>query len=1037
MLTPLCVWFYFGCASSRPAVSSEEKEDARRMEEIVERLPVHDTSRPAARDTGAVHPAPIPENREIGQGDGDAAHDTAGDSVAPPAIMREKAKAILDSVSRREQAIIALQDRFAQFAAQMHKEMGDGVSPDSVRAMAIEDILPLVDSLGALGLELPPADESLPGDEDMMRRITEMLSAAHAGIGQARMDVMAADSALVAAMRDTLPKIRPPRKPFLDDPIYSKNKDSMVYDVRNDTIWLYREASVDYQDLNMKADVLSVSTITKMINAHGIETDSGGVTRPVFTQGGQPMDMKIVSYNLDTREGIVRDFAMQEGEGYMHGDLVKIHADKHFDMAEGRYTTCNHVDCPHFYIRMNRGKVIPDNKVIFGMAHFVLEDVPLYFPFVPFGFFPLASGPSSGFIMPTFGEEYVKGFFIRDGGYYFRFNDYIDATVTGSVYTLGSWDAKATSRYLKRYKYSGSFDVKYSKNIVGEKGSSDYVNGNSINVNWNHSQDPKFRPNSNFSASVQFASSGSKKYASTTVEDYIKTQTSSSISYSKTIPASEQFPGANFTVAFRHSQNASDSTISFSFPQASWSVQKFKPFQNKDRRGKEKWYEKITLSYSGGMQGSLDNIKEKDLFTAGTLDKFKSGIEHKIPVSASFSMLNYINFTVSGNYNERWMFKKQNLWWDEVNRTVAGDTTTGFYRTYDYGGSGSLSTKIYGMYQFKNPNGLFKAIRHVITPSVSISVKPDFGKAKYGFYETYQSGEDGRTTIYSPYSALNYYGAPGRGESATMSFSLQQNLEAKVRDQRDTTGYRKIVMIENLSLSGGYNLLADSMNLSTIGFTLTIPVVKQFKLNLTGTLDPYEYDPVGKTRYNRFTFADGKLPRLTRLSTSFNWSWAPTFGSQTTIEQYERSMAMIPHVHDPDSPLDQEQMRALMAAAYYDFSIPFNFGVSYSMTYSNDRQQRQLQHSVNFNGSLTLTPYKANGQARWAISLPTIGYNFTDKKLTPGSVSVIRDLHCFTMSFNWTPIGPRSWSFNIRIKSDVLKDIKYDKNRSYYDTLYE
>ncbi len=1029
MLTPLCVWFYFGCTTLYPVTGNGEGWEAHHAEHI----PARDTAPATVQDTNAVHPAQ--EGGPLTAGRADGPEGTAADSVARPRIPEDRAQEILDSAAIREQAIHAVQNRFAQLIARAHRESGEDVSPDSVRSMALEEILPLIDSLQALGMELPPVDTTLTADEDMMRRVTEMLAAGHTDIAQMRMQASGADTLPTAAVRDSLQRVRPPRKPFLDDPIFATTRDSMVYDVLGDTIWLYSQADVDYQNLNIKSDVLSVSTVTKMINAHGILNDSGIVTRPIFTQGSQPMDMKIVAFNLDSKEGIVRDFAMQDGEGFMKADLVKMHSNKHMDMAWGRYTTCN-LDDPHFSILMYKGIVIPNSKVIFGLAHFELEDVPLYFPFLPFGFFPLATGPSSGFLMPTFGEEYVKGFFIRDGGYYFRFNDYIDATVTGSIYTLGSWDASLRSGYVKRYKYRGSLNATFSKNIIGEKGAHDYINGNTFRINWSHQQDAKARPNSTFSASVDFSTSGTKEYATTNVEDFIKTNTNSAINYSKNFPASGNFPGASISVGFRHSQNNVDSTYSFTFPQASWRVNNFKPFRNKNRRGTEKWYEKITLSYSGGLQGSLDNIKEQDLFKKETLGKFRSGIEHKIPISASFTLLDYINITAGGNYNERWVFRKQNLRWDEASKTVVGDTTSGFYRTYDYGANVSMNTKIYGMFEFKNKQGFFRAIRHTITPSVSLSVKPDFGKSQYGFWKTYQNNENGSTTTYSPYNALNYYGSPGGGESATMSFSLQQNLEAKIRSDRDTTGMRKITIIENLSLSSGFNLLADSMNLSVINFTLAIPIVKQFKLSLSGALDPYQFDPATKRRYNRFTFADGKLPRLTNMSTSFNWSWAPTFGSQASIEQFERAAAEIPHVHDPDSPMDYETQRALLAAAYYDFSLPFNFGFSYSLRYNNHERQRQLTHSVNFNGSLTLTPYKADGQSRWAITLPTIGFDFSNKKLTPGRIAIVRDLHCFTMSLNWTPIGPRSWGFNIRIKSDVLRDIKYDKNRSYYDTLY-
>ncbi len=1031
MLTPLCVWFYFGCAGSRPAIGSEDRDAARRMEEIAGHI--HEHEHETAQDTTSipVRDTVIASAVEI------AVPEPAADSTTLPAITEERAQELLDSAAMKEQALRALQAKYVQLVAGMHKGQGE-VSPDSVRAAALEEILPLVDSLRALGIELPAADTTMTADEDMLRRVMDMVSAGRADIEQARAEAvgqaLGVDS--IPAVPDTLPRVRPARKPFLDAPLFATAKDSMVYDVLNDTVWLYREANIDYQDLNFtKADIFSVNTVTKIIDAHGIPNDSGTISRPVFTQGGQPMDMKIVAFNLDSKVGIVRDFAMQEGEGYMNADLVKIHPDRHFDMAEGRYTTCNHTDHPHFYIRMTKGKVIPNSKVIFGMAHFVLEDVPLYFPFIPFGFFPLATGPSSGFIMPTFGEEYSKGFFIRDGGYYFRFGEYADASVRGSIYTLGSWDASITSSYIKRYKFSGSLNVMFSKDIVGEKGSADYINGNSLSITWNHRQDPKARPNSTFSADVRY-STGNKKYSSKTINDYIASTTESSIAYAKTFPASGSFPGGSINMAMRVSRTAQDSSVTAQFPQASWRINNFKPFKNKNRRGKEKWYEKITLSYSGSMNASMDKVKESEIFKQETLDKIRTGVAHKIPISASFTLGGYINVTLGGNFNSNWLFKKQDLRWDEINKTVVGDTTSGFFATYEYSANMSVNTKIYGMYEFKNKEGLFRAIRHTITPSASISIKPNFGKPQYGFWRTYQTNESGATTTYSPYSAVNLYGSPGRGESATMSFTLQQNLEAKVRSKRDTTGMRKISIIENLSLSSSLNLMADSMQLAPIGFTLSIPIIKQFKLSLNGSLHPYQLDDETKRPYNRFTFADGKLPRLTNLSTGFNWNWAPTFGSQESIEQFERAAADLPHDHEIEGPIDHATRRALLAATYYDFSLPFNFGFSYSMRYANDQRQRQLTHSINFNGSLTLTPYKADGQSRWAVTLPTIGYDFTNKKLTPGAIAIVRDLHCFTMSFNWIPVGPRSWSFNIRVKSSVLQDIKYDKNRSYYDTLY-
>lgn|GEM_PF-15740 len=1051
------VWLYYGCGVQRPVTDIAEREGATLIEQIAERI----------------------ERRE------EVAVDIDREEVIT-VIEEEKTEETVAEIA--EQAKIEEETVEIEQEQEVTRRAGvPAIMPDAMRIL-----LPLLDSLEARGiaparaLELLSAvgeggqltggailtrDEAMllmqgselltgemiemladPEQLQMIMRMLEMRGAFGETGGE---DFSALSDSIYAAMMDSIyaarPIVRPPPRPFLDHPIFATARDSMVFDLGNDMIYLFREATIDFQDMNLRADSISVNTITKRIGGGGLAEDSLR-SRPEFTQGGQTMDMSIVWGSLDSREFIVENFAMQEGEGFMLADRVKIHANQTSDMQGGRYTTCPHTDAPHFYIQMYRGRIIPNEKVIFGLAHFYLEDVPIYFPFVPFGFFPLMTGPQSGFIVPSFGEEYEKGFFIRDGGYYLRLGDYADARLTGSLYSLGSWDANLASSYIKRYKYRGNLNFRYSQNIIGERGSTDYINSSSYAITWSHSQDPKARPNTNFSASVNFSTSGNKRFGSTTVEEFIQTQASSSISYSRTLPAAERFPGGNFTVAFRHSQNMRDSTVSFSFPQSTWSINRFKPLERRNRIGREKWYEKLTMSYSGSMQGSVDNVKEYEIFTQSTLDKMRTGIEHRIPVNLTMSVLNYINLTGSANYSERWLFRRQNLHWDQETKSVVADTTTGFYRVYDYNASASLTTKIFGMYEFRNPNFFIQRMRHVVTPSVSLSIKPDFGNPRFGFWHTYQSREDGTTVTYSPYTGLNSFGPPGRGESATMSLSLQQNLEAKVRTNKDTTGIRKIAIIENLMLSSSINLLRDSMKMDPIRFTLVVPIVKNLKLNLNGTLNQYQLDPETKRPINRLTFADGRLPRLTSANTGFSWNWAPTFGSTSTIEQFEREggggmnfgagagrgrmMPPPPPVqYGMDSEYDAEEMRRLLAAAYYDFSIPFNFGVSYTMSYANDRGQRDLRHSANFNASLTLTPYKAEGQSRWAISVSTFGWNFNERRLTPGNLSVVRDLHCFTMSLNWIPIGPRSWSFNIRIKSDILRDIKYDRNRSYFDSL--
>lgn len=1060
VLTPLCVWFYFGCASSKPAASSGVDGDAvlriqQAAEERVMRRDSTDHVAAIPRDTSRPRLRPLTDSIAADSTLTAELPETLTDSLSLPedisdslyianiGLRKDSVAHVLKGIDAREEALERFTERYAYYHELFHEE---GIPHEEMNAHLLDSLAPMLDTLRTAGVVIPTDEQFRKDISDLAFIFAEMISYANSAIGRDResagialTDIAAADTVRLAE----IPRVRPPRRDFLDAPIKGTNQDSMVYDVSNKMVYIYQQGNIDYQDMNLQGDYIRFNTETRDITAQGVLTDSAR-TRPKFTQKGDEINMDSIVYNMRTRKSLIWGIDRAEGDGFMLGDRVKMHPDNHFDMAGGKYTTCNHTDCPHFYIAMNKGKVIPNKKVIFGMAHFVLEDVPLYFPFVPFGFFPLASGPSSGFIMPSFGEDAVKGFFLRDGGYYFRFNDYMDANITGSIYTLGSWSAGLQTHYMKRYKYQGSLNFRYSQDVLGEKNSKDYVNSGNYSLTWNHTQDAKFRPNSSFSASVNISSSGFNKYSTTSVAENLNTQTSSSISYSKTFPAGQGwFPGGNLTMSFRHSQNSRDSTISFTFPDANWSIQKFKPLQRRNRIGKERWYEKLTIGYSGKMVGSVDT-KEKELFTESTIDKLKMGVQHTIPLSLSLNMLGYINFTPSANYNERWYFKKENREWDPVNKEVISDTTMGFYRVYDYSASASMSTKIYGMYQFKNPTGLVRAIRHVVTPSVSFSIKPDFRDPKFGYYKTYQTNEDGSTQTYSPYH-LGTYGVPSGGESASISFSLQQNLEAKVRSDRDTTGVRKIKIIDNLSLSGSYNLIADSMGLSNISFNFRTPIVDQFTLQFSGSLDPYAYDPVAKKRYNKLVFAQGKLPRVVSFNTSFSYQWQKTLGSQTEIEQYnaarDAAMDMLLRNEDPDNPADPETIRRLMTSAYYDFSIPFNFSFSYTLNYSNNATNnglvKKLDQSFNFDTSITLTPYKASGTNRWALRFGA-GYNVREKKLTPGTVSIVRDLHCFTMSLNWVPIGMlQSWSFNIRIKSDVLKDIKYDKRRSQYESMYD
>ena len=480
--------------------------------------------------------------------------------------------------------------------------------------------------------------------------------------------------------RDTV-KEKKPQKPgaFLDDPITGKNKDSLVYDVRNKMVYIYNEGDITYQNSNLKADYMQINMDNKMVYAYGKPDSLEGkpiVTKPEFSEGDASYTMDTITYNLTSKKAKIKGVATQQGDGWLVGGSVKKMPDNTVNIQHGKYTTCDETDHPHFYLAMTKAKVIPGKKVVTGPAYLVMEDVPIYFLGIPEGFFPINMGPKSGLLMPTYGEEYSKGFFLRDMGYYFTLGDYADLAVRGGIYTLGSWEASAASRYIKRYKYSGSFNMQYSNIKTGEKGEPDYIKQSNFRIQWTHSQDPKANPGSTFSASVNFATSGYSKYSATNLNDILSTQTNSSIAYSKNWAGTPFSLSANMSI----SQNSQNKSLSVTLPTVVFNVSRFYPFKRKERMGKERWYEKISMQYTGKMTNSVTTTEDK-IFSKETLDNMKNGIEHNIPISASFNLFNYINISPSATYNEKWYFKKVEFDWNPVtNKVDTLPTQYGFYR---------------------------------------------------------------------------------------------------------------------------------------------------------------------------------------------------------------------------------------------------------------------------------------------------------------------------------------------------------------------
>ena len=886
----------------------------------------------------------------------------------------------------------------------------------------------------------PDSEEAARPDNPRLRRAQERAArrqarrnAAAADTPAVPRDTLAADTLAADTMqRDTA---RKPRKAtgFLDGAIEGKSTDSLVYDVRNKLVYVYNEGDVTYQNSNLKADFMRIDMTDKTVFAYGKPDSLDGkaiVTKPEFSDGSASYQMDTITYNFATEKAKIKGVATQQGDGWLVGGSVKKMPDNTINIQDGMYTTCDETDHPHFYLAMTKAKVQPGKKVITGPAYLVMEDVPIYFLGIPYGFFPINMGPKSGLLMPSYGEDGTRGFFLRDLGYYITLGDYADLAVRGGFYTLGSWEASAASRYIKRYKYSGSFNIQYSNIKTGEKGEPDYLKQSNFRVQWTHSQDAKANPGSTFSASVNFATSGYNRYSANTLNDILSTQTNSSISYSKSWTGTPFSLSANMAI----SQNSSNQSISLTLPTVVFNVSRIYPFKRKEKTGKDRWYEKISMQYTGKMTNSVTTT-ESEIFTKKTLENMKNGIEHSIPVSASFNVFNYINLSPSFNYNEKWFFKKVEYEWNPMTNKV--DTMAneyGFYRLYNYSMSVSASTTVYGMYDFtkKKRDRKIQAIRHVLTPSIGFSYTPDFGDFKYGYYKSLQRDSLGTTQTYSPY-AVNAYSVPSSGRNMSMNFSLSQNLEMKVLSKRDTSGVKKIKLIDELRISGSYNFLADSMRLSTIPISFRTTLFGNFGINLSATLDPYRLTPDGK-RINKLFFP-GRI-------VSTGWSFGYTFKSRDDRSQTAiNDITSIPPeymnpFYDPYGTMDPVLRRQYMAQTYYDFSLPWNFGFNYTVNYSITTgnyppkgYKKNVTQTVGFNGSLNLTP-------KMGITFQG-GYDIKANRLTTSSVSITRDLHCWQMSFSWIPFGTyRSWSFNIGVKAASLSDLKYDKSQSMYENMY-
>lgn len=862
------------------------------------------------------------------------------------------------------------------------------------------------------------------------------------------------DSSILAT--DTLRK-----KNALDAPVSYEAADSIVMTAGN-WAYLFGEADVKYQNIQLQSEQIEMNMDSSVVYAKfGLDSIGQEFGYPLFKEGEQEYESKTMRYNFGSKKGYITDVITQQGEGYVTAGRTKKMEGDILNMVGGRYTTCDEHEHPHFYIKMTRAKVRPNKNIVTGPVYLVMEDVPLYPIGLPFCFFPFSSTYSSGIIMPTFGDESSRGFFLRDGGYYFALSDYIDLAVTGEIYTKGSWGLAAKSGYKKRYKYSGSFNASYLVTKTGDKDLPDYSLSKDFQLRWSHTQDPKANPYLTFSASVNFSTSSYDRnnqnsyYAQSGSYAAVNQNTKSS-----SINITKRFPNNPFTISANMSINqiTRDSSIAVTLPNMTITMSRIFPFKRKHAVGKERWYEKIAMSYSGTLSNSI-TTKEDKLFKSNLVKDWRNAMQHSIPVSATFQLFKYINISPSFNYKERWYTNKVEQAYDPQRQAVvARDTTYGFYRVYDYSGSISASTTLYGF--FKPLPFLGKKvemIRHRMEPSVSLSAAPDFASNHFGFYQTFvyqdANGED-HEYIYSPF-AQNMYGVPSKGKQGSVSFSVNNNIEMKIRSDKDSTGFRKISLIDKLSMSMSYNMAADSFKWSDLNMGLRLKLSKNQTLNLNGTFDTYTYDENGR-RIDVPRWKAGKgIGRLKSTSTSVSY----TFNNDTFKKLFgggdsDSKTSAAANNNAPTDPTDPQSEgtdeentenkggRLLGKKkssgetdedGYTVVNVPWSLSFSYGLALSYgkfDRERREfkyrLTHSLSFNGNIQ--PTKS-----WRMNFNAT-YDFDKHKISYMTCSITRDLHCWNMSANFVPIGPyKSYTFSVAVSSSLLRDLKYDKHSNYRD----
>lgn len=863
----------------------------------------------------------------------------------------------------------------------------------------------------------------------------------------------------VAAVEDSIRKAQ--TKSALDAPVVYTAKDSMTFFMGTKTAHLYGNADVKYQNINLTSENIRMNMDSSIVYAiYGLDSLGNKYGKPVFKEGSDEYKTETMSYNFKTKKGFITNIYTEQEEGFLTSEESKKGSEGEYYLRGGTYTTCDE-EHPHFYIRMSRAKVRPGKNVFSGPAWLVVEDVPLPIA-VPFAYFPITGSYSSGFIMPTYGDEFTRGFYLRDGGYYFAISDYMDLKVTGEIFTKGSWGIGTQTTYKKRYKYAGNFYFNYQVTKEGEKNMPDYGVTKNFKVQWSHRTDPKASPNSSFSASVNFATQSYEKNNLSSLYNptsYSQSTRTSSIAYSHNF----RKIGLSLSTSANIAQNMRDSIISMTLPSMSWSLSTLYPFKRKVAVGRERWYEKISFKYTGSFSNSI-TTKEDKLMHSSLIKDWRNGMKHNIPISASFNILKYINVTPMLNYTERWYTNKIIQSWDEGNNKVVRDTIYGFNRVFDYNLSLSANTKLYGFYK-PNPKVFGKKlqmVRHVFTPSISYSYAPDFGDEKWGYWKTYtKTDEDGNVTLvpYSPYTG-SLYGTPSKGKTGAVSFSISNNVEAKIKNRNDSL--KNISIIDELGASLSYNMAAKTQPWSNLSTRLRLKYGKAtFNMSAVFMTYAYEFDKNGNVVVgNRTEWSYGRWGRFQGMSKNLSY----TFNNQSFKKLKQSIRKLFGHREDeePEEEIEQEvdeedlddletniddpnkQKRAKESAdgldkdGYMRFEMPWSFSISYGITMYEDRSKDinvktmrypySFTQNLNFSGNLKLA-------SNWNCNFSS-GWDFNTKKISMTTVNISRDMHCFNISCGLVFGFYTSYHISLRANASTLTDaLKYDKKSSYSSSI--